>query len=94
MLQSSHSSPTAWTLTRRSIIGRVRLRLYLMRCRAPYRLYIDIAGSMSIACVDVPLLKNELAGAVANPTGCVCDPTAMLQLVAMESCEDFDNHAG
>ena len=36
----------------------------------------------------------ELAGAVANPTGCVCDPTAMLQLVAMESCEDFDNHAG
>ena len=36
----------------------------------------------------------ELAGAVANPTGCVCDPTAMLQQAAMESCENFDNHAG
>jgi hypothetical protein len=35
----------------------------------------------------------ELAGAVANPTGCGCDPTAMLR-PAMESCENFDNHAG
>ena len=36
----------------------------------------------------------ELAGAVANPTSCVCDLTAMLQPAAMDSCENFDNHAG
>ena len=36
----------------------------------------------------------ELAGAIANSTGCVCDPTAVLRPAAMESLEDFDNYAG
>ena len=36
----------------------------------------------------------ELVDAVTNSTGCVCDPTAVLRPAAMESHDDFDNHAG
>ena len=36
----------------------------------------------------------ELAGDVANSTGCVRNRTAVLRPAAVESRENFDNHAG